>query len=127
MRAGMDGHAVLVSRDTPLAAIERLAFAQRLVGLLRPRKGRAALRKNRLGDEALSDISNVAADGGILGSTDRRRMYTLGNRLWHTDAPFVDPPGRYSMLSAKDVPAVRADTEVAGMRTAYGAPPPQRK
>src|SRR5260370_31231668 len=122
MRAGMDGHAVLVSRDTPLAAIERLAFAQRLVGLLRPRKGRAALGKNRLGDEALSDISNVAADGGILGSTDRRRMYTLGNRLWHTDASFVDPPGRYSMLSAKVVPAVAADPQFADTRPA-DAPP----
>jgi alpha-ketoglutarate-dependent 2,4-dichlorophenoxyacetate dioxygenase len=48
-------------------------------------------------------------------------MSTLSNRLWHTDASFVDPPGRYSMLSAKVVPPVRADTQFADMRAAYDA------
>ena len=43
-------------------------------------------------------------------------MYSLGNRLWHTDASFQDPPGRYSMLSARVVPPVAADTEFADMR-----------
>jgi alpha-ketoglutarate-dependent 2,4-dichlorophenoxyacetate dioxygenase len=52
---------------------------------------------------------------------DRRRHYTLGNRLWHTDASFVDPPGRYSMLHARVVPPVPADTELADMRAAYDA------
>ena len=42
-------------------------------------------------------------------------MYGLGNRLWHTDASFQDPPGRYSMLSAKVVPPIGADTEYADM------------
>jgi alpha-ketoglutarate-dependent 2,4-dichlorophenoxyacetate dioxygenase len=52
---------------------------------------------------------------------DRRRMYTLGNRLWHTDASFQDPPGRYSMLSAKVLPPAGADTEFADTRAAYDA------
>jgi alpha-ketoglutarate-dependent 2,4-dichlorophenoxyacetate dioxygenase len=52
---------------------------------------------------------------------DRRRMYALGNRLWHTDASFEDPPGRYSMLHARVVPAVAADTEFADLRAAYDA------
>jgi len=59
--------------------------------------------------------------GGILSAGDRRRMYALGNRLWHTDASFEDPPGRYSMLHAKVVPPVAADTEFADMRAAYDA------
>jgi alpha-ketoglutarate-dependent 2,4-dichlorophenoxyacetate dioxygenase len=54
-------------------------------------------------------------------SDNRRRMYGLGNRLWHTDASFQDPAGRYSMLSAKVVPPVAADTEFADMRAAYDA------
>jgi alpha-ketoglutarate-dependent 2,4-dichlorophenoxyacetate dioxygenase len=54
-------------------------------------------------------------------SDNRRRMYGLGNRLWHTDASFQDPAGRYSMLSAKVVPPVAADTEYADMRAAYDA------
>ena len=56
-----------------------------------------------------------------------RRAYGLGNRLWHTDASFQDPPGRYSMLSAKIVPSVAADTEYADMRAAYDALPAEIK
>ena len=48
-------------------------------------------------------------------------MYLLGNRLWYTDASFQDPPGRYSMLSAKVIPAIGADTQFADMRAAYDA------
>jgi alpha-ketoglutarate-dependent 2,4-dichlorophenoxyacetate dioxygenase len=54
-------------------------------------------------------------------------MYALGNRLWHTDASFQDPPGRYSMLSARVVPPVGADTEFADMRAAYDALDAQTK
>jgi alpha-ketoglutarate-dependent 2,4-dichlorophenoxyacetate dioxygenase len=46
---------------------------------------------------------------------------SLANRLWHADASFVDPAGRYSMLSARVLPPVRADTEFADMRGAYDA------
>jgi alpha-ketoglutarate-dependent 2,4-dichlorophenoxyacetate dioxygenase len=60
-------------------------------------------------------------------SEDRRRAYGLGNRLWHTDASFQDPPGRYSMLSAKVVPPIGADTEYADMRAAYDALPDTEK
>jgi alpha-ketoglutarate-dependent 2,4-dichlorophenoxyacetate dioxygenase len=63
----------------------------------------------------------VDENGEILKANDRRRMYSLGNRLWHTDASFQDPPGRYSMLSARIVPVVAADTEFADMRAAYDA------
>ena len=58
------------------------------------------------GNEALTDISNVDEGGEIFQSNDRRRQYLLGNRLWHTDASFQDPPGRYSMLFSVVVPPV---------------------
>jgi alpha-ketoglutarate-dependent 2,4-dichlorophenoxyacetate dioxygenase len=54
-------------------------------------------------------------------------MYGLGNRLWHTDASFQDPPGRYSLLSAKIVPPVGAETEFADVRAAYDALSPEMK
>ena len=57
----------------------------------------------------------------VLEVNARRRLDWLANRLWHTDASFVDPPGRYSMLSARVLPPVRADTEFADMRAAYDA------
>jgi alpha-ketoglutarate-dependent 2,4-dichlorophenoxyacetate dioxygenase len=121
IRAAMDEHAVLVFRDQLFTDPEQLAFAQRFDGVLHTKTGAAVLTRNRLGNEALTDISNLDEDGAILKSGDRRRMYSLGNRLWHTDASFQDPPGRYSMLSARVVPPVPADTEFADMRAAYDA------
>jgi alpha-ketoglutarate-dependent 2,4-dichlorophenoxyacetate dioxygenase len=121
IRAGMDRYAVLVFADQPFTDDEHLAFARRLDGTLHTRTGSRVLGKNRLGDEALSDISNLDEAGELMKSDSRRRMYALGNRLWHTDASFQDPAGRYSMLSAKVVPPVGADTEFADTRAAYDA------
>jgi alpha-ketoglutarate-dependent 2,4-dichlorophenoxyacetate dioxygenase len=123
LRAGMDEFAVLVFHDQPFTDNEQIAFAQRFDGALHTKTGSRALRQSRLGNEALGDISNLDGNGEIMKSDDRRRMYGLGNRLWHTDASFQDPPGRYSMLSARIVPPVSADTEFADMRAAYDALP----
>ncbi len=121
IREGMDEYAVLVFRDQTFSDEEHLAFAQRLDGQLHTKLGINALQKNRFGNEALGDISNLDESGEVMKSDNRRRMYGLGNRLWHTDASFQDPPGRYSMLAAKVVPPVPADTEYADMRAAYDA------
>ena len=121
IRAGMDRYAVLVFRDQRLEGGEQLAFAERFDGRLHARTGAAVLGRNRFGNEALTDISNVDETGGLMSPEDRRRMYALGNRLWHTDASFEEPPGRYSMLHAKVVPPVAADTEFADLRAAYDA------
>ena len=119
IRAGMDQYAVLVFPDQPLSDADQLAFAQRFDGALHTRTGISALQKSRFGNEALTDISNVNDGGEIMQAEDRRRAYSLANRLWHTDASFQDPPGRYSMLHARVVPSVAADTEYADMRAAY--------
>jgi alpha-ketoglutarate-dependent 2,4-dichlorophenoxyacetate dioxygenase len=127
IRAGMDEFAVLVFHDQPFTDAEQLAFAERFDGTLHTKLGISALQTNRFGNEALGDISNLGADGQILAADDRRRAYGLGNRLWHTDASFQNPPGRYSMLSAKVVPAVGADTEFTDTRAAYDALPAETK
>jgi alpha-ketoglutarate-dependent 2,4-dichlorophenoxyacetate dioxygenase len=127
IRAGMDEFAALVFHDQAFSDAEQLAFGQRLDGRLHQGTGSRAFTKSRLDNEALSDISNLAANGEIMKADDRRRHYTLGNRLWHTDASFVDPPGRYSMLHARVVPPVPADTEFADMRAAYDALPADMK
>src|SRR5262245_11954759 len=121
MRAGMDEHAVLVFHDQSLTEDGQPDGARSVDGERDTRTGSRVLGRNRLGDEALSDISNLDENGEIMASDHRRRMYTLGNRLWHTDASFQDPAGRYSMLLAKVVPPVPADTEFADMRAAYDA------
>src|SRR6266446_618876 len=127
IRAGMDRYAILVFREQAFSGSEQMEFAQRFDGQLHAKTGVAAIAKNRFGNEALTDVSNVDEGGEILRSSDRRRQYLLGNRLWHTDASFQDPPGRYSMLSAKTVPPAGAETEYADMRAAYDALPAAMK
>ena len=121
IRAGMEQYGVLVFRNQPFKDDEQLDFAQRFDGKLHAQTSQAVLVKNRLGTEALSDISNVGPNGEILPPNDRRRMGSLANRLWHTDASFVNPPGRFSILSARVLPAVSPNTEFACMRAAYDA------
>lgn len=119
IRAGMDEYGVLIFREQPLSNEEQIAFAQRLDGTLHTKTSVAVLTKNRFGNEALTDISNVNAKGELLKADERLRIGHLSNRLWHTDASFQDPAGRFSMLSAKVVPPVSNDTEYADMCGAY--------
>ncbi|HEY7804174.1 MAG TPA: TauD/TfdA family dioxygenase [Orrella sp.] len=119
IRAGMAQYGVLVFRGQQFTGQEQVAFAQRLDGELHRKTSSAVIAKNRYGDEALTDISNVDGDGSILTAEDRRRINGISNRIWHTDASFESPAGRYSMLYARTIPPVRADTEFADMRTAY--------
>ncbi len=121
LRAGMAKYGVLVFKKQQFSNQEQLDFAQRMDGVLHAKTSSAVLAKNRFGNEALTDISNVGQDGAILGAEDRRRMNGISNRIWHTDASFEDPAGRYSMLYARNIPPVRADTQFADMRAAYQA------
>jgi alpha-ketoglutarate-dependent 2,4-dichlorophenoxyacetate dioxygenase len=127
LRAGMDRFAVLVCREQHFSDADQLAFARRFDGELHAKTGSSVLGTNRLGDEALTDISNVDETGALLKPDDRRRAYALANRLWHTDASFQDPPGRYSMLHARAVPSVAADTEFADLRAAWDELEPEMK
>ena len=101
-----------------------MEFARRLGGELVTKVGRRVIdAAPRLKDPAMTDISNLDENQQIIARDDRRRMYALGNRLWHTDSSFQNPPARYSMLSAKEVPSAGGETEYADMRAAYDALP----
>jgi alpha-ketoglutarate-dependent 2,4-dichlorophenoxyacetate dioxygenase len=127
LQQGLDRYAVLVFRGQPMGGEEQVEFARRLGGELHTMTTLNVLADKRSASAALTDISNVGEGGAVLATGDRRRMSALGNRLWHTDASFIDPPGRYSMLSAKVVPPVDANTEFADMRAAYDALDPDMK
>ena len=52
----------------------------------------------------------------------RTRLFNLGNCLWHSDSSYRAVPAKYSLLSARAVPAGEGgNTEFADMRAAYDA------
>jgi alpha-ketoglutarate-dependent 2,4-dichlorophenoxyacetate dioxygenase len=124
IRALMDRYGVLVVREQPFSDDEQAAFARGLGGELVTKVARSVIDPaSRLKEPGLTDISNLDENNEIIARNDRRRMYSLGNRLWHTDSSFQNPPARYSMLSAKEVPTAGGETEYADMRAAYDALP----
>jgi alpha-ketoglutarate-dependent 2,4-dichlorophenoxyacetate dioxygenase len=117
-----DRYAVLVFRDQALDDDQQIAFSARLGPL------ETTIRKLRPGhklrlDQHVSDISNLDHNGEILPREDRRRMYSLGDRLWHTDSSFKPVPAKYSLLSARAIPAAGGETQFADLRAAYDALP----
>ena len=116
----MEQHAVLVFRGQPIDDDAQMAFA-RALGPLEPTPAVVDADKHRLKHREMADISNLDLDGSLLPPDDRRRMFNLGNRLWHSDSSFKATPARYSMLHARVIPDAGGDTEFADMRAAWDA------
>jgi alpha-ketoglutarate-dependent 2,4-dichlorophenoxyacetate dioxygenase len=122
IEAGMDHYAVLVFRDQPLTDEQQCAYSRNfgeLEATLIAQMSKPGER--RLGPVELGDISNLNPDGKLRDRDDNRRMYALGNRLWHSDASFRATGAGYSLLSARVVPEYGGNTEFADMRAAYDA------
>jgi alpha-ketoglutarate-dependent 2,4-dichlorophenoxyacetate dioxygenase len=66
----------------------------------------------------VNDISNLDENGEVMAIDDRRSLFSLGNRLWHSDSSFKQTPAKYSLLSARDIPTSVGITQFADMRAA---------
>ena len=120
IEAGMDRYAVLVFRGQPLDDAQQLVFSRNF-GTLETATGDLAQgEQRRLGME-MNDIGNVDKDGRVLARDDRRRLFGLGNMLWHSDSSFKAVPAKYSILSGRVVPPSGGNTEFADMRAAWDA------
>jgi alpha-ketoglutarate-dependent 2,4-dichlorophenoxyacetate dioxygenase len=119
---GMDRYAVLVFRGQDIDDNQQMAFGQAL-GPLEQTRATVDVHKHRLRHEQMNDISNLDEDGNILAADDRRRLFALGNRLWHSDSSFKATPALYSMLHGRVVPPEGGETEFADMRAAWDALP----
>ncbi len=119
---GMDEYAVLVFHDQHFTDETQAAYSRNFGELEATLIGQMAKPgEYRLGSPEMGDISNLAADGTLRARDDNRRMYALGNRLWHADATFRALGATYSLLSARVVPGAGGNTEFADMRAAYDA------
>jgi alpha-ketoglutarate-dependent 2,4-dichlorophenoxyacetate dioxygenase len=122
IEAGMDQYAVLVFRDQPLTDEQQCAFSRNFGELEQTLIGQMSKPgERRPGPLEIGFISNLDPAGELRQREDNRRMYSLGNRLWHSDASFRAIGAGYSLLSARIVPESGGNTEFADMRAAYDA------
>jgi alpha-ketoglutarate-dependent 2,4-dichlorophenoxyacetate dioxygenase len=121
IEAGMDRYAVLVFRDQRLTGDQQLAFSRNF-GELEETRGTGISKpgEQRL-HPAFADVSNLDKHNKLLERDSRRRLYSLGNMLWHSDSSFKAVPAKYSILSGRIVTSAGGNTEFADMRAAYAA------
>jgi alpha-ketoglutarate-dependent 2,4-dichlorophenoxyacetate dioxygenase len=126
IQAAVNTYPVLVFRDQHLTDDQLRDFAAHFGPL---EIGRSAARpgRRRLAIPQIGDISNLDEDNAVRALDDRRRLDSLGNRLWHTDASYMPVPVVLGLLHAVTLPPHsplgNGETEFADMRAAYDALP----
>ncbi len=117
----MDRYAVLVFRGQHLTDEQHLVFT-RALGEMEDARG-SSLRADadfRL-PTTFADVSNLDGKNQVFAADDRRRLFAIGNRLWHSDSSFKSTPAKYSLLRAVRIPSKGGNTEFAHMGAAYDA------
>jgi alpha-ketoglutarate-dependent 2,4-dichlorophenoxyacetate dioxygenase len=117
----MDRCAVLVYHDQPLTDEQQKVFSVNFGRLENTAGGNVTKTAERRLDSQMADVSNLGPDHKPLARDDRRRLFNLGNQLWHSDSSFRAIPAKYSLLSGRIVVDKGGNTEFADMRAAYDA------
>ncbi len=120
IEAAMDQFAVLVFPEQQVNDAQQLAFSRHF-GPLETATGDIVQGAERRLAMDVNDISNVDKDGRVLARDDRKRLFALGNMLWHSDSSFKPTPAKFSLLSARVIPDHGGNTEFADMRAAWDA------
>ena len=127
LEAGMDRFGVLVYHDQRFTDAQQKAFSLNFGALEQTAGGNLTKAADRRLDADIADVSNLGVDHKPLARDDRRRLFNLGNQLWHSDSSFRAIPAKYSLLSARTVVDAGGNTEFADMRAAYDALDPKTK
>src|SRR5688572_22895111 len=93
--SGMDRYAVLVFPDQDINDDQQLAFSRNF-GPMESATGDIARPEERRLSMDINDISNLDKNGKVLARDDRKRLFSLGNMLWHSDSSFKPTPAKYS-------------------------------
>ena len=117
---GMDKFAVLIFHDQKIDDAQQLAFSRNF-GTLEIANSDVRRDEDRRLAPEVADVSNLGQGNAIMSREDRRRLFSLGNMLWHSDSSFKPIPAKYSLLHARVLPSKDGNTEFADMRAAYDA------
>ena len=123
IQAAIDRHAVLVFPDQSIDDAQQIAFAERFGPLERSTLRTIQYGASRLGHDALVDVSNLDEQGQPFIPGERRQLFSLGNRMWHTDSSFKRVPGKYSFLHAHAIPSRGGETEYTDLRAVWDSLP----
>ena len=111
---------VLVFKDQNIDDSEQVRFTKYFGEIeASGSKSNITKAKDRRLSTDLADVSNLDKNNKPFTKDDPRRIFNLGNRLWHTDSSFKEIPAKYSLLSARNVSKEGGNTEFADMRSAY--------
>ena len=113
-----DRYALCVFRESGLDDAHHVAFSAQFGELEHAPLIRTATQ--RFAFPELFDAGNLDGDGTIRDD-ERSRLFSAGNRLWHTDSSFRPERSSYSMLLSHIIPPTGGDTDFADMRAAYEA------
>src|SRR3954449_1399521 len=119
IEAGMDRYAVLVFHAQNITDEQQIAFTRNFGEIENSAGGNVTKPEEHRLNPLMNDVSNLGRDHKPLTRDDRRRLFNLGNRLWHSDSSFRAIPAKYSILSARMVASEGGNTEFADMRAAY--------
>jgi alpha-ketoglutarate-dependent 2,4-dichlorophenoxyacetate dioxygenase len=119
--AGMDRFAVLVFHGQEISDEQQIAFSRNFGEIENSYGGNVTKAGQKRLNPLMNDVSNLGEDNRPLARDDRRRLFNLGNQLWHSDSSFRAVPAKYSLLSGRMVVDKGGNTEFADMRAAYDA------
>ena len=121
IEAGMDRYAVLVFHDQNITDDQQIAFTRNFGKIENSAGGNVTKPEEHRLDSLMNDVSNLGRDHKPLPRDDRRRLFNLGNQLWHSDSSFQAIPAKFSLLSGRIIAKKGGNTEFADMRAAYDA------
>ncbi len=121
IHAGMDRYAVLVFHDQNLTDEQHLAFTRALGPVEQASNSSLRGPQDYRLPTTFADVSNLDKNHQPFARDDRRRLFAIGNRLWHSDSSFKAIPAKYSLLRSVQIPSKGGNTEFAHMGAAYEA------
>ena len=121
IEAGMDRYAVLVFQDQNITDEQQIAFTRNFGEIENSAGGNVTKPEEHRLNPLMNDVSNLGRDHKPLPRDDRRRLFNLGNQLWHSDSSFRAIPAKFSLLSGRIIAKKGGNTEFADMRAAYEA------